>query len=191
MDDAKQHKEHFAPLVITLPHRTLLVLCGPAGSGKSTVAKSLVDTYTEQGLRETTIVSSDYCRALICDHEHNQLVNRPAFELFYSIIDMRLFQGVFTIADSTTLLKDTRLQLLSLAQKHAYHTCMLVFNTSLKTCIQRDRMRTRSVGEQVVRYHDGQMLQTLQAIPTEGWHQFYVLAEQCGGIQLHFTQQIS
>jgi len=186
MDAARQHEEHIARLVITLPRKTLLVLCGPSGSGKSTVARSFIDIYKEQGLRETTIVSSDYCRALICDDENNQLINRPTFELFYSILDMRLFQGVFTIADSTALLKNTRLQLLALARRHAYHTCILVFNTSLKTCIQRDRMRLRSVGEQVVRYHNGQMLQSLQAIPHEGWNQFY-LVEERERIQLNFT----
>ena len=189
MDAARQHKEREMPLVITLPHRTLLVLCGPAGSGKSTVARSLVDAYKEQGLRETTIVSSDYCRALICDDENNQSVNGVAFQLFYSILDKRLFQGVFTIADSTALLKSTRRQLLTLAQKHTYHTCILVFNTSLETCIQRDLMRSRSVGEQVVRYHNGQMLQALQAIPQEGWNRFYLLEEQQEGVLLNFTEQ--
>lgn len=187
MDLAEQHKEQHTSLAITVPRKTLLVLCGPAGSGKSTVAKSLVDNYKGQELRETTIVSSDYCRALICDDENNQLVNRPAFELFYSIIDMRLFQGVFTLADSTALLQDTRLQLLALARKHAYYSCILVFNISLKTCIQRDGMRSRSVGEQVVRYHNGQMLQALQAIPYEGWQQFYLLEERHESIQLNFT----
>jgi protein phosphatase len=185
MDAARQHEEHIAPLVLTLPRKTLLVLCGPAGSGKSTIARSLINSDKGQGLKETTIVSSDYCRTLICDDENNQRVNRAAFELFYSIIDMRLLQGVFTIADSTALLKDTRLQLLALAQKHASHTCILVFNTSLKTCILRDRMRSRSVGEQVVRYHNGQMLQALQAIPHEGWSQFYLLEEH-KDIQLNF-----
>src|SRR5712692_8636473 len=66
------------PMTIKLPRRTLLVLCGPAASGKS--------TFAEQRFRETMIVSSDHCRALICDDVTNQQVNRDAFDLFYYII---------------------------------------------------------------------------------------------------------
>ena len=55
--------------MITVPLRTLMVLCGPAGSGKSTFARRFVERHEEQGIRSTAIVSSDACRALVCDDE--------------------------------------------------------------------------------------------------------------------------
>ncbi|GAC1394361.1 MAG: hypothetical protein NVS4B11_11030 [Ktedonobacteraceae bacterium] len=163
------------PLV--LPQRTLLVLCGIAGSGKSTFARSFVEAHSAQGLRETSIVSSDYCRALVCDDDNNQQASRDAFDLLYYIVHKRMFQQRFTIVDSTALQTDTRHRLLELAQRHRYHTCLLVFDTSPMTCIQRDRTRTRIVGEEVILYHEGMLRQTLRDIPNEGWHQVYILEE--------------
>ncbi len=52
------------PVLIKVPRRTLLVLCGPAACGKS--------TFVAQRFGATTIVSSDYCRALICDDIANR-----------------------------------------------------------------------------------------------------------------------
>src|SRR5437879_13153007 len=91
------------PHIITIPRRTLLVLCGPAGSGKS--------TFAAQRFASTTIVSSDYCRAMICDDENNQQVNRDTFDLFYYIIQKRMYLGRFTVADSTALQTEARRQI--------------------------------------------------------------------------------
>ncbi len=73
--------------IVKVPRRTLLVLCGPAGSGKS--------TFAAQRFPSTNIVSSDHCRAMICDDENNQQVNRDTFELFHLIIQKRLSLGHF------------------------------------------------------------------------------------------------
>jgi predicted kinase len=174
-------------LILDVPRRTLVVLCGPAGSGKTTFAKALINEYAAEGLRETTNISSDFCRGLICDDENNQQVSAEAFMLFYDILGKRMQQGVFTIADSTALQVRTRSELLAIARLHQYNTCILVFNTSLESCIQRDAERTRSVGEQVVRYHNDLLLQTLLAVPREGWNQFYLVNEDVQGAVLRFV----
>ncbi len=173
-------------LILNVPRRTLVVLCGPAGSGKTTFAKALINEYATEGLRETTNISSDFCRGLICDDENNQQVSAEAFILFYDIIGKRMQQGVFTIADSTALQVRTRSELLDIAHLHQYNTCILVFNTSVQSCIQRDAERTRSVGEQVVRYHSDLLLQALLAVPQEGWNQFYLVDEEMQGAVLRF-----
>lgn len=162
---------------LVVPQRTLLVLCGIAGSGKTTFAYNLVKSHTAQGLRGTSIVSSDHCRALVCDDDDNQNVNRDAFDLFYYIIHKRMFQNRFTITDSTALQADSRHRMLDLAYRHHYHTCLLVFNTTLATSIQRDRTRVRIVGEEVILYQNGLLQQTLLDIPNEGWQQIRILEE--------------
>jgi len=163
------------PLV--LPRRTLLVLCGVAGAGKSTFAHSFVEEHRAQGLQDTSIVSSDYCRALVCDDDNNQQASRDAFDLLYYIVHKRLLQARFTLVDSTALQVETRHRLLEIAQRHRYTTCLLIFNTSLATSIQRDRTRPRIVGEEIIRYHEGLLRQTLTDIPHEGWHQVCSIEE--------------
>lgn len=157
------------PMIIQIPRRTLLVLCGPAGSGKS--------TFAAERFAETMIVSSDHCRALICDDVTNQQVSRDAFDLFYYIMRKRLFQGRFTVADSTALLPDARHKLRGLAREHGYLACLLIFDISAATCLERDRGRTRMVGEQVLAYHAGLLQQTLLVASGEGWDEVHVLGE--------------
>src|SRR5438270_1212435 len=154
---------------ITLPRRTLLVLCGPAGSGKS--------TFAAQRFSPTTIVSSDFCRAMICDDETNQQVNRDTFDLFYYIIQKRMILGRFTVADSTALQADARRKLRELSRRFGYLGCLLIFNIPPEICLERDKMRQRIVGEQVVAYHSGLLQRTLQDAPHEGWEQVQVLGE--------------
>lgn len=175
--------DNVSPHVVTrivLPTRSLIVLCGPAGAGKSTFARNFVAQHKRGGYRTTSIVSSDYCRALLCDDETNQQVNRDTFELFHYIIHKRMFLNRLTIADSTALQSDARQRLLDLAERHHYFTCLILFNMSLETCIKYDQHQSRGriVGEQVIKYHRELLQQALQDIPHEGWRMVYTLDEQ-------------
>jgi protein phosphatase len=165
---------------VVLPERSLIVLCGPAGAGKSTFARTFIAQFKEQGYRETSIVSSDYCRALICDDETNQQVNKDTFELFYYIIHKRMFQERLTIADSTALQVETRHKLLDLAAKHHYYTCLFLFNMSLETCLRYDQhqARGRIVGEDVIRYHLGLLQRAIKDVSDEGWGTIHVIDEE-------------
>lgn len=188
MEKASHQERHD----LELPQCTVLVLCGPAGAGKSTFAWQLVSEHKEQGFHPTTIVSSDECRALICDDETNQQVNRDAFDLFYYIINKRMLQGRFTIADSTALQADARRRLLYLAHRHNYYTCIIVFNIPPEACVQQDRTRARMVGEDVIAYHVGKMQQVLQEIPAEGWHKVLLLEEaRAENMHIHLSMEIT
>jgi len=158
------------PHIITIPQRTLLVLCGPAGSGKS--------TFAAQRFAGTTIVSSDHCRAMICDDENNQSVNRDTFELFHLIIQKRLSLGRFTVADSTALHPDARRKLRDLARQFGYYGCLLIFNIPPEICLERNKNRQRLVEERVIPYHAGLLQRTLLDAPREGWEMIYILDEQ-------------
>ncbi len=157
------------PELILVPPRTLLVLCGPACSGKS--------TFAAQRYISTMIVSSDFCRALICDDATNQNVNRDTFDLFYYIIHKRLFQQRFTVADSTALYQEARLKLLDIARRHNFATCLLIFNTPEAVCAERNQRRERKVDDVVFPYHARLLRQTLLDVPHEGWQQVHVLSE--------------
>ena len=163
--------------LIKLPQRTLLVLCGAAGSGKSTFAQQLVASHQHQGLKVTSIVSSDHCRALVCDDETNQQVNRDSFDLFHYIIYKRMLQGRFTVADSTALQAEARHRMLELARRHNYYTCIFIFDIPVEKCILQDLQRQRTVGEQVISYHTNQLQQALPDIQGEDWHQIHILKD--------------
>jgi predicted kinase len=156
--------------IITIPRRTLLVLCGPAGSGKS--------TFAAQRFASTTIVSSDHCRAMICDDENNQKVNRDTFELFHLIIQKRLSLGRFTVADSTALQPDARRKLRDLSRHYGYFGCLLIFNIPPEICIERNRRRHRLVEEHVIPYHIDLLQHTILDTPQEGWELIHILGEQ-------------
>lgn len=158
------------PLSVSVPPRTLLVLCGPAGSGKS--------TFAAQRFSSTTVVSSDHCRALICDDANNQQVNRDTFDLFYYIINKRLFLGRFTVADSTALYPEARRRLRELARRHGFLACLLIFNIAQETCAQRNQLRDRKAEAKVMPYHAALLQQTLRDAPNEGWDQIHILSEE-------------
>jgi hypothetical protein len=76
---------------IQISTRTLIVLCGTAGAGKSTFAR--------QHFQPTQVVSADTCRALICDGECTQDIDPDTFDLFHFIIQKRLKLGTDTRAE--------------------------------------------------------------------------------------------
>jgi predicted kinase len=158
------------PRIITTPYRTLLVLCGPAGSGKS--------TFATQRFAATNVVSSDHCRAMICDDENNQKVNRDTFELFHLIIQKRLSLGRFTVADSTALHLDARRKLRDLSRHFGYFGCLLIFNIPPEICLERNKSRHRLVEERVIPYHTGLLQRALLDTPQEGWDLIQILGEQ-------------
>lgn len=184
-----QAAPHEYTSTITLPQRTLIVLCGPAGAGKSTFARKFVEQHQAQGCKLTSIVSSDYCRAMICDDETNQQVNRDTFDLFYYIIRKRLFQGRLTIADSTALHANARQILIEIAQRYQYRSCLFVFNMSLQTCLAHDQHQTRgrTVGEKVISYHLQVLQQALLEIPQEGWNEIHILDEQHSDVDVEIV----
>jgi predicted kinase len=171
------------PHIITIPRRTLLVLCGPAGSGKS--------TFAAERFGATTIVSSDHCRTMICDDENNQTVNRDTFELFHLIIQKRLFLGRFTVADSTALQPDARRKLRELSRHYGYFGCLLIFNIAPEICLERNKNRLRLVEERVIPYHSGLLQRALLDTPQEGWEQIHILGEHDMDVIVEFKDMQS
>src|SRR5258708_6695268 len=101
---------------IQVSTRTLIVLCGMAGAGKSTFAR--------QHFEPTHVVSSDTCRALICDSERNIHDDPDTFDLFHYILQKRLNRNRLAVADSTALHDFARRRLLDLARRADYQTCL-------------------------------------------------------------------
>jgi protein phosphatase len=161
---------------LILPRRTLLVLCGATGSGKS--------TFAAQRFPATSVVSSDRCRGMVCDDENEQAFNRDAFDLFYYILRKRMHNGFFSVADSTALKPVAREELRKISRSYGYYGCLLILVTPPEICLQRDRQRARQVGESVIRYHDGLLPQVLEDAPKEGWERIHIVREEERDIEI-------
>lgn len=149
---------------------SLVVLCGPAGSGKS--------TFAARHFPPTAIVSSDHCRAMLGDDERNLAVSPEAFELFHTIIDKRLRLRRLTVADSTALRPDARRTLLEIGRRHAAPVTLAVFDVSEEQCYLHDTRRERRVGRAVIAQHVQQLQEALRTIPQEGFAAVVMLDEK-------------
>ncbi len=130
------------PPCLQVPQNALLMLVGASGSGKS--------WWAHRCFRDTEIVSSDRCRALVSDEETNQTVNREAFAVFYEIIRQRLSLGRLTVADSTALSAFARAGLRQIAQHQGVPIHVVVIHTPLEVLRQNNLRRLRRVPEQVM-----------------------------------------
>lgn len=189
-----KHSSPQQPAPISIVLGSLLVLCGPAGSGKSTFARTFIENHQEQGIKATAVVSSDLCRALVCDDEgmstvavdQQPQVQQSTFELFYSILTKRLGLGRLSIADTLSLQETMRHALLEIARKLGAPTCLLVFNMSLQTCLEHNQhqARTHRIPEHMIAYQVQQVPQVLLSIPHEGWDQIHIFDEHFPAVEI-------
>jgi len=152
---------------VVLPDPCLVILCGPAGCGKSTFARA--------HFVETAVVSSDRCRALIADDEREMRVSGAAFALFHQIIDSRLRFRRLTVADSTALQPDARRELRRIARRWKTPTALLVFDIPEETCVQWNARRGRQVARAVIHRQWQEQQNALRRVPQEGYGRVVVL----------------
>ena len=145
------------------------MLCGPAGCGKS--------TFAARHFWRTQTVSSDECRALVCDDATDQGVTPYAFDLMHFIIETRLRLGRLTVADATHLKAADRKPLIKLARRFRFNTAAIIFNVALATCLQRNAARARVVPEAALQAQYGLLKLTLMSVEREGFDYITVLDE--------------
>ncbi len=150
-----------------IPNPALVVLCGPAGSGKS--------SFAARHFPPTAVVSSDRCRALLADDERNLAVSREAFDLFHTIIDRRLRFQRLTVADSTALRREARQMLLEIGRRRAVPVQLIVFDVSEDRCYLHDTLRDRRVGRTVIARQVRLLHEALRIIPEEGFDAVTIL----------------
>jgi protein phosphatase len=152
---------------LIIPELSLVLLIGPSGSGKSTFAR--------RHFRGSEIVSSDVCRALICDDESNQAANRDAFDLVHHIVRQRLLWRRFTVVDATNLLPESRKPLIDLARRYHYLTCAIVFDLGEELCqLQNSQRSERVVPRHVVANHSQAMAKLEAGLDKEFFTRRYV-----------------
>lgn len=154
---------------IVIPRNTLVVLCGPAGCGKS--------TFAARHFLATQIVSSDDCRAQLSDDAANQGVSNHAFELMHFIIKKRLLLGRLTIADAMHLESEYRRRLIRIARWFGFNAAVLAFDITLETCLARNTARARVVPEDALMKQYYMFENARSAIHGDGFDYAFVLDE--------------
>jgi predicted kinase len=153
---------------LAIPDRGLVLLIGPAGSGKSTFAR--------KHFAKTEIVSSDALRAAVSDDEGDQSASGDAFQLLRLITAMRLRRGKLTVIDATNVQPDARRSLLALAAQNSAPVIAIVLNLPADVCLVRNQARgNRQVTPEVVEKQAADLLRSLPALAREGFQHVYVL----------------
>ncbi len=157
--------------LLQIPDPSLILLVAPSGAGKS--------TFAARHFKQTEIVSSDRCRALVCDDESDQSFNGAAFGLLRHIARVRLAARRLTVIDATNLETRARRRLLRIANDHRVPAVAIAFSVPLEKCLERNLMRAeRVVAEDVIALHAARFEWAMTRLRFEGYERLYVLDEK-------------
>jgi protein phosphatase len=153
---------------LTIPDFALVVLIGASGSGKS--------TFAARHFRETEVLSSDRCRALVADDESDQSASRDAFDVLYAIAAKRLAARRLTVIDATNLRREDRARGVELARKYHALPVAIALDVPAEVAVERNRVRPdRQFGARVVHEHVRMLRRSLHNLRGEGYRIVHVL----------------
>ncbi|MFD9047799.1 AAA family ATPase [Streptomyces zaomyceticus] len=132
------------PLDTTIPDPALIVLIGPAGSGKTTLASTWAPTQ---------VLCLDQYRALVSDQAGDQNATGDAVLALHSVLEARLSRGLTSIVDATNCEKTVRAGLVQTARRYSIPTVAMLMAAPLPVCLERNAARPadRRVPENIVR----------------------------------------
>ena len=124
------------------------MMCGPAGSGKSTIAQRVVD---EQG-DDAILISTDQIRKDFFDSEETQAHNSEVFDIARTMVQTSLALGFqYVIFDATNLTPRYRKTVLNWLEGSNCVKIAVVVNPGFEVCCARNKARSRHVPEDVIR----------------------------------------
>ncbi|MER5501302.1 ATP-binding protein [Streptomyces sp. NPDC002561] len=150
------------PLDTTIPDPALIVLIGPAGAGKSTLASTW---------HPTQVLELDAFRAMISGCEGDQSATPDAAALLHTALEARLARKLTTVISATNTEAHIRKGLLDAARTHGVPTVALLVPTPADVCVQRqaDRDPARAVPENIVRRQHADMVTAFPQLRDEGF----------------------
>jgi protein phosphatase len=170
--------------LLTIPGSALVVLVGPAGSGKSTFAR--------EHFVSTEILSSDFFRGMVSDDEGDQEATGDAFALLHLVLEARLKRGKLCVVDATNILAKYRKHLIEYAHSFARPAIAIIFQTPTAVSVERAAKRgTRPVDSLIVRRHAKELAsQTDEDLLREGFARVFRF-DPADGAQIRRTRAAS
>ncbi|MGW1749240.1 polynucleotide kinase-phosphatase [Streptomyces sp. NPDC002092] len=155
--------------VLPVTDLSLVVLVGASGSGKSTFAR--------RHFKPTEVISSDFCRGLVCDDENDQSATRDAFDVLHYIAGKRLAAGRRTVVDATSVQQDARRQLIDLAKQYDVLPIAIVLDVPEEVCAERNAARTdrADMPRRVIQRHIRELRRSIRHLEREGFRKVHVL----------------
>lgn len=124
---------------LDVPDPALVLLVGPAGSGKT--------TFAARHFAPDEVVSSDELRGLIGRDEADQTVSRAAFAVLHRIVERRLAAGRLTVVDATNVTRAARRALLRRAAAAGVPAVAIVFDLPLELVLAQNARRPGRIVE--------------------------------------------
>lgn len=129
---------------IEIPEPSLVLLIGPSSSGKS--------TFAAKHFLPTEVISSDFCRGIVSDDEHDQSCSADAYEVLRKIVRTRLRRGKTVVVDATNTKYQDRKELIELAKRARLWAVAICFDLPEAVLFARHEAREdRDFGKGVVR----------------------------------------
>ena len=149
----------------------LIILCGISGSGKSTYARQLcresrgkVVRVNRDDIRQSIFGLEEDHTGYYASHDLRRK-ERLVTEIQNYIIFQALFSGFSVVLDNTNLkikyIKES-IQHWEKGNVNFGGVLIKVIDTPLETCIQRDKDRDRTVGEEIIRKQYSQLQNLLK-----------------------------
>ena len=136
-----------------------VLMVGPAGSGKS--------TYVRKKFPGFVVLNGDSIRHELTGDESNQERNPEVFELLRKRLGDTLMVGESVVIDNTNLQRTHRQNLYQIARKSFSRIEAHVMPTGRDECLRRNRMRWRSVPDEVIVSQFEDFLVSLSELPRE------------------------
>lgn len=133
---------------------TLILLCGIPGSGKTTYAEKYIEEHPG-----TVHLSSDKIRKELHGDESIQDNPGEVFGIMQKRAIVGLDFGYSVLYDATNMTRKDRAGIITACPKFAKIECHIIW-APIKTCIERDATRKRTVGKEVI----DRMLKRFQAV---------------------------
>ncbi|WP_413755270.1 AAA family ATPase [Streptomyces sp. MMBL 11-3] len=146
----------------TFPSPALVVLLGPAGSGKSTAAAAWPCE---------SVLELDTFRALLDGDPPDADCPDEAVHALAEVAERRLARRLTTVVDIDHTEVALRAKLLCIAERHGVPAVALVMTTPLRLCLERNALRPAhlQLPEDTVREQYGQALDAVPGLCAEGF----------------------
>ncbi len=150
---------------IRVPTPALVVLVGPAASGKSTWAAA--------NTRPGEVVSSDALREQVGENHGDQRASTDAFAVLDEIVQRRLARKLFTVIDATSLNAQGRAKYREFARTAGVPCIAIAFPTDASTCRRRNKARANPVPAPILSKQLEEFTEVAALLASEGFAAVY------------------